>query len=172
MAAGAGIVQAVQRGRSLTGDAVARSEVEGPGPVELAFTAPEGGDYSIYLVLEDGAALDEDDVRRLVAHVECTVQRVGGEPVTLDGSRQGVSETIGVASSIGWFSTGAGPVARCTHAVDGVTDLLTSRVALVATPGRVSIAGGGVLVIVGGVAAAVVGAVLGAWGWRGSRRPA
>jgi hypothetical protein len=171
-----GIVQAVDERARIESDAVARGVVRDGGLGEpLTFTVPAGGDqdYSVYLIFE-GKVSQEPDQELAVRDTGCaaTLPNERGE-VTFRGARQGVSNTIGQASTVGHFSTPPGRVEiRCgyTSSTRGSRRVRPDSVRYVVTPGKPSGAIGGVLLILGGVFVALGGGFLAAWGWRGRRR--
>ena len=154
VAIGFGIVAAVGARDQIESDAVAR----GLSGELFGFTAAEPDDYTVFLINAFGGT---DAQERAVARTSCTVSfPVGG--TQFSGSSQGLSLTLGSASSIGHFDAPAGPVGLlCTGTGSGE---------LVVTPGRPGI-GTAIAGIVGGALAILAGIALVLWGAIGKRVP-
>jgi hypothetical protein len=171
-----GILEAVESSGNIEGDAVARGTVS-VGAQPLTFDVPAGGtrDYTVYLIFPKGnfvnRELEEDAAVRTTT---CRATRPGGDTHTFRGSRQGVAQTIGRASTVGHFASAPGQVRLHCAYVDGSRRSNRRRfdsVPYVVTPGKPTFTGGGTLLIVGGVFGAIGGGFLFGWGWKGSRRP-
>ena len=171
-----GILDAVDTYDKIEGDAVARGVVsESSRPVR--FEVPEGGsrDYTVYLLFPKGNIINRElEEEAAVRDTACQVALPGGGTHSFRGNRQGVSQTIERASTVGHFSSAAGRVrVHCAYATGSRRTRIRrfDSVDYVVTPGKPTIAGGGTLLIVGGVFGAIGGGFLFGWGWRGSRRP-
>lgn len=169
-----GILDAVGSHGQIEGDAIARGTItETAQPV--TFDVPDGGkrDYTVYVIFPKGnfvnRELEEDAAVRTT---ECRATRPDGDTHTFRGSRQGISETIGRASTIGYFTSVPGRVRL--HCAYTAGSLRSERrrfdsVPYVVTPGKPS--GGATLLIVAGVFGAIGGGFLAGWGLLGKRRP-
>ena len=171
----AGIAGAVGTANDIEDDAVGRATVRA-GEVRdvVRFTVPQGErrDYTVYLLF-DGVENDSVVQELMVRDTGCAATMPDGVETRFRGARQGVSATLGKASSVGHFSSQPGAVrVRCAF-VSGTRRSERRRaesVPYVVTPGRPSEAAGGALLIVAGVFGALGGGFLGWWGWSRRRR--
>jgi hypothetical protein len=166
-----GILDAVDTRDNIESDAVARGTLGGP-PLTFRAPAGEAQDYTVYLLFGRNLVNRELEESAAVRDTVCRAALPNERVVTFGGRSQGVTTTIGRASSVGHFSSPSGQVeVRCAY---GPGDLRSRRrrpdsVAYVVTPGTPGDAAEGVVLIVGGVFGALAGGFLLAWGWRGSR---
>ena len=170
----AGIVDAVASAGRIEDDAVGRATVRS-GEVRdvIRFTVPEGERqrYTVYLLF-DGVESNSTVRELMVRDTGCAVDLPDGAETTFRGARQGVSATLGDASSVGHFSSQPGPVrVRCAY-ITGTrhSERVRDDVPYVVTPGTPGEASAGALLIVGGVFGALGGGALAWWGWSRRRK--
>lgn len=169
-----GILDAVEAAGDVRGEAVSEGTVSAGFSEPFAFEAPPGGgDYTLWLVFP-GSVAQEPDQELAIRDTVCEVDRADGSQAVIRGARQAVSTTLGQSSTIGWFSAPEGRVEiQCQYAA-GTRQSVARRpaqVPVVASPGRPTVLGDGILLIVGGVGAVIAGVAILAWGLRGSRVP-
>lgn len=169
----AGILESINHRSEAFEDAVGQGLLEGVGPTDpVVFVADDatGDDFTIYL--DTPGTGNDVHLEREVQSTECVVRRSDGTEKEILGRIQGVASDIGGLRSVGGFSATPGettvtcgwrsPSLRLDR---GRAD---SRVFLV-SPGKPSVAGGGVLVTIVGVFGAIGGGFLLAWGLHGRR---
>jgi hypothetical protein len=140
-----GIVAVIGERDRIDDEAVAQGEL----PARLEFTA-EQREYRVFVISSDA----ETDSTRTACRTS-----TGAD---FGGSRQGVSVTLGSASSVGTFD-GAGTMTIACDGPEGVRFIVTP------TGGSLL---RGVLTIVGGALVGVLGLLLVIWGLVGRRVPA
>jgi hypothetical protein len=155
-------------------DIVARGVVAplgGPGPVAVAFTAPAGGPYSVWLRTGDMESNSRDMV---VASVACSVERPGLASTRFQGNRQGSALVIGDLATIGGFTAGSGEnLVACRHEPFGrvrLRDRLRQEREFIVATGSPSDHAAGFWYLFGGLAALVPAAFLGVLWHRGRLR--
>ncbi|HEY4334037.1 MAG TPA: hypothetical protein VGM78_15755 [Ilumatobacteraceae bacterium] len=148
IAIAAGIVSLVHASRAVGRDAVARGTLG----QTLQFTADKPSDYTIYIVDHTSNSDDRDD---LVSDTSCGVILADGTKVTMSGSRQGSSTSIGDTASVGSFHAPVGRVAVLCKAFGAGFPYLVS-------PGKVAIFAGLLLIFagVGGILLAILFGIL------------
>ena len=171
-----GIAEAVDTHGAIEGDAVARGVVsEQSQPVTFEVADGAERDYTVYLTFEKGnyvnRQLEEDASVRTTS---CDAALPDGRTHSFRGSRQGVSQRIERAATVGHFSTSPGRVRLHCAYERGLRRSRYRRfdtVDYVVTPGKPTVAGGGTLLIVGGVFGAIGAGFLLGWGLLGRRVP-
>ena len=169
----AGIVTAVGAGRAIEDDAVGRATVRS-GEVRdvVRLTVPDGERrrYTVYLLF-DGVESNSTVQELMVRDTGCAATLPDGVETRFRGARQGVSATLGDASSVGHFSSQPGAVrVRCAY-ISGTRHSERARaetVPYVVTPGTPGDATSGVLLILLGTTGMIGGGFVAWWGW--SRR--
>jgi hypothetical protein len=156
---GLGIVATIDERDRIDDDAVARGV---PGET-LTFEATEAGDYTVFLIFHGGVLNSTRRQERAVRNTECQADLAGTGRTVFTGARQGVSTTIGSASSVGRFDTGPGQVTVLCQTFSGDDEYAV-------TAGRPAI-WRSVLMIIAGAIAAAGGIGLLIWGLIGKRVP-
>lgn len=172
----AGIAEAVDTHGGIEGDAVARGVVsEQSQPVTFDVADGAERDYTVYLIFDKGNYVNRElEEEAAVRTTSCDAALPDGRTHSFRGARQGVSQTIERARTVGHFSTAPGRVRlHCAYERGSIRSRYRrfDSVDFVATPGKPTVAGGGTLLIVGGVFGAIGAGFLVGWGWRGRRVP-
>jgi hypothetical protein len=174
-----GIAQTAEKGDKITADAVARgvlAATDGAAGPPVRFAVPAGGErsYTVYLLFDpDNVVNREREEAAAVRDSRCQVRLPNERVVAFGGNAQGVSNSIGRATTVGSFSSPAGGVeVRCAYGEGTYRSRIQrpDRVPYVVTPGSPDGFGGGSGLVLAGVTVAIAGGFLAGWGWRGSRR--
>ena len=169
-----GIVAAIDAAGRIEDDAVGRATVRSGEVREVVrFAVPEGERrrYTVYLLF-DGVESNSTVRDLMVRDTGCAATLPDGVETTFRGARQGVSATLGDASSVGHFSSQPGRVrVRCAY-TSGTRSSQRVRddVPYVVTPGTPGQASAPIALILGGVFGALAGGALAWWGWSRRRK--
>ena len=157
-----GIIKVVDQTSAIRSDAVAKGKVALPNsdPEVVQFTSGKADSYSVYIDLHTSSENLRDEV---VGETTCVAHFGNEHEVTMRGSRQGSSNTLGDLSSIGYFSAPEGPVAVIC-AQSGYTRPGTTLTFYV-TPGTTNVIGG-IGYILGGAGLLAASLVLAIFGFR------
>ena len=157
-----GIIKVVDQTSAIRSDAVAKGNVALPNsdPEVAQFTSGKAQEYSVYIDLDTSSENLRDDV---VAETTCVAHVGDGHDVTMRGSRQGTSNTLGDLSSIGYFSAPEGPVSViCGQSGFGRAG---SNLPFYVTPGTTNVFSG-IGYILGGAGLLAASLVLAIFGFR------